>query len=169
MSRTDEVRGRGRERGGSGAGGAPFVRWGDSYAWVEGRVAGSFSTKYGLAVTIDLSNVGGAPLEAQGRDEEGADFTVGIKSGMRVNVGTQSTTLTGKITAEDEGKNFHVAFEGWEEPKGGNRYRVFSVIELTERDAPEEDADEEEEEYARGGAVADDLPFGPLRLTEPIF
>ena len=44
--------------------------------------------------------------------------------------------IDGKITAEDVGKAFHVAFLGWVEGKpGSNRYRDFSVIELTERSA----------------------------------
>jgi hypothetical protein len=132
-TRTDEVRGRGRERGGSG-GGAPFVRWGDRYAWIEGRMTGSFDTKYGLAATIKVSQVGGAALEVQGKDEEGAEYSHRLEVGTEVNVGTQAATLAGKILAEDKGKAFHIAFEGWEEPKGKNRYRMFTVIELTDRE-----------------------------------
>lgn len=133
MSRTDDVRGEGRERGGSG-GGSPFVRWGDDYTWLEGRMVGSFQTKYGLAVTLEVSAVHDGGLEAQGRDDDGENYTTAVRSGMKVNVGTQSAALAGKITEEDGGKSFHIAFEGWEHPQGGNRYRVFTVIELTERE-----------------------------------
>ena len=134
-SRTAEVQGRGRERGGSG-GGAPFVRWGDSYAWIEGRMTGSFDTKYGLAVTIAVARAGGAPLEVQGKDEEGAEYSHGLEIGSEANVGTQSATLAGKILAEDKGKVFHIAFEGWQSPKGKNRYRVFRVIEMPDEREP---------------------------------
>jgi len=166
MSRTDDVRGKGRERGGTG-GGAPFVRWGERYAWIEGRVAGSFNTKYGLAITLDVLGVGGAVLEAQGRDEDGNDFTTRVEAGIKVNVGTQSATLAGKITADDEGGIFHVAFEGWESPKGGNRYRVFTVIELSDREpAPESREDTHAEAdvgattgHAGPGHPDADLPF----------
>lgn len=156
MSRTDEVRDRGRERGGSG-GGAPFVKWGEDYAWLEGRVVGSFQTKYGLAVTFDVTGTGGAGLEAQGRDDDGEQFTTSVKAGDQVNFGTQSAALQGKIVAEDEGKAFHVAFEGWEHPKGGNRYRVFTVIELEEREAQVAGAGQ-----GQGATMSDpddDLPF----------
>jgi hypothetical protein len=134
MSRTDEARGGGHERKGTGGGGTPFVKWGEKYAWIEGKIVGSFNTKYGLAITLDVADVGGAILDAQGVDEEGEKFTVRVERGLRISIGTQSATLQGKITAEDVDKAFHIAFEGWEEPKGGNRYRVFTVIELSQRE-----------------------------------
>lgn len=133
MSRTDELRrGGGTERGGSG-GGAPFVKWGDDYCWLEGQMTGSFSTKYGLAVTLKVTGVSDGGLTAQGKDEDGNQFTENVQAGGEVNIGTQSAALAGKITADDVGKNFHVAFEGWEQGKQ-NKYRVFTVIHMVERD-----------------------------------
>lgn len=136
-SRTEELRTKGgSERGGSGGGGSPFVRWGDDYGWLEGKMTGSFDTKYGLAVTLKVTRVCEAGLESQGRNEDGKDYTDAVRVGEEVNIGTQPTTLREKITKEDVGKTFHVAFEGWEQGKQ-NKYRVFTVIELTEaRPAP---------------------------------
>jgi hypothetical protein len=133
-TRTQELQGRARERKSSGGGGTPFVRWADSYAWVEGKMVGSFDTKYGLAATIEVTNTGGSPLSALGKDEEGNDFTVKVEPGIRVNIGTGAALLSGTITKEDEGKSFHVAFEGWEKPKGKNQYRIFKVFDMSDRE-----------------------------------
>ena len=153
MSRTGDLRqGGGRERGGSGGG--PFVRWGDSYAWFEGLVSGTFKTKYGLAASMKVTAVSDHGLIAQGKNEDGAIYTDTVDAGDEVSLGLNSATLDGKITENDVGKTFHVAFEGWEEPKGGNRYRAFTVIELTERGS------EPEPEPAAAGVPEDDgLPF----------
>ena len=153
MSRTDELRqSGGRERGGGGSG-APFVKWGDHYVWFEGRVKGTFKTKYGLAATIVVSEVSDHGLIAQGKNEDGEVYTDTVNAGKEVNLGLNSATLDGKITEEDVGKSFHIAFESWEEPKGGNRYRNFTVIELTERASIPEPA-------AAGASAGDDgLPF----------
>jgi hypothetical protein len=144
MSRTDEIRGKGRERQGTGGGGgAPFVKWGDSYTWLEGKVVGTWEGKYGLSATIDVTNVSEHGLIATGKTEDGQPYTENVRAGAEVNIGLNSATLDGKIEKGDEGKAFHIAFEGWEQPKGGgNRYRIFAVIELTEReDAPGEGMD----------------------------
>ncbi len=135
--RTDELRhSGGTERGGSSGGGAPFVKWNDKYAWLEGEITGTFTTKYGLAVTMKVQALHENGLATQGRDEDGNNYQSTAKVGEEVNIGMGSATLDGKITAEDMGKVFHVAFEGWEDPKGGgNRYRLFAVIELEERSA----------------------------------
>ena len=160
MSRTDEIRGKGKERAGSGgSGGAPFVRWGDSYAWIEGQVTGSFETKYGLAATLKVSATGGATLEVQGQDEDGNKYDGQLKVGQEVNVGTQSATLAGKITKDDVGKSFHVAFEGWEQGKQ-NKYRVFVVVEITgARAAPPSDAPPPDRWKGEPEPRDDGLPF----------
>lgn len=160
MSRTDEIRkgGGGRERGGSGGGGVPFVKWGDTYTWLEGLVTGSFETKYGLAVTLRVDAIHADGLKAQGRDDEGNEYVTSVALGTEVNIGTQSATLEGKITDADKGKCFHVAFEGWEESKAHNRYRVFAVIELTERDDANA-ADGSDDEEPQRHQHDDDLPF----------
>ena len=138
VSRTDDLRkGGATERVGSGGGsGAPFVKWSDDYAWFEGVVTGTFETKYGLAATIDVQSVCEDGLDMQGRDEDGNQFKESVRAGEAVNLGLNSATLEGKITPEDKGNAYHVAFEGWENPRGGgNRYRLFAVVELTERSA----------------------------------
>lgn len=170
MSRTEDLRqGGGRERGGSG-GGAPFVKWGDEYAWFEGRVVSTFETKYGLAAVMEISDIGGGMLRAEGKDEDGEDVSTTVTPGKEVAVGTQAATLQGKIEKDDIGKSFHVAFEGWEQGKQ-NKYRVFTVIELTEPgerstpkpDAPEPDREPEEVGSTTGSAGPGhpdaDIPF----------
>ena len=156
MSRTDDIRQQGgKERGGM-AGGSPFVKWGDDYVWLEGRIDGTFNTKYGLAATMMISAVHDGGLIAAGKNEEGEDYTATVNPGELVNVGLASAALQGKIEEGDVGKSFHIAFEGWEHPKGGNRYRVFAVIELTER-APGRDDEAERPEIEPTGD--DELPF----------
>ena len=55
-------------------------------------------------------------------------------------MGLGSATLKGTITAADvqQGKFFHVAFMRWQEPANGNRYRVFTVLEVAPPDADEQ-------------------------------
>lgn len=146
MSRTDELRhGGGRERGGGGGGGTPFVKWGDAYTWIEGKITGTFTTKYGLTATFAVTGVHENGVTAAGRDEEGEKFSVNVEAGMEVNVGLSSAALQDLIEEGDVGKSFHVAFEGWEEGKAsGNRYRVFAVIELTDRDDAGDDGTTED-------------------------
>lgn len=136
MTRTSDIRGRGRERQGSGGGsGTPFVKWGDDYAWLEGKVTNTWEGRYGLSATIEVTKVGGAEIRAKGRTEDGEliDERVGARS--EVNVGLNFATLKDKITEDDEGAEFHIAFESWEEPKGGgDRYRIFAVVELESRE-----------------------------------
>ena len=156
MSRTDDIRQRGgKERGGM-VGGTPFVKWGDDYSWIEGRIEGTFNTKYGLAGTFKVSGIHEGGLTAQGKNDEGEDYTQSVRSGDLVNVGLASAALQGKIEEGDVGKAFHIAFEGWEHPKGGNRYRVFAVIELTERPEVQGRADEAERPEIE---PTDDIPF----------
>ena len=159
VSRTDDLReGGARERGGS-VSGAPFVKWGDDYSWFEGEITGTFKTKYGLAVTFDVQHVSDNGLDTQGRDEDGNNFQGSARSGEEVNVGFGSATLEGKITEEDVGKVFHIAFEGWEAPKGGNRYRIFAVVELAARSAEGLERNESHEEV--GATTGDAGPGHP--------
>jgi len=171
MSRTEQLRhGGGRERGGSG-GGAPFVKWGDDYAWFEGRVVSTFETKYGLAAVMEISDVGGGTLRAEGKDEDGEDTSTTVTPGTEVAIGTQSATLQGKIEQGDVGKHFHVAFEGWEQGKQ-NKYRVFTVIELTEPGERSTPRDEPQEVGSRAGGAGPGAPGSNMfegGPDEPLF
>lgn len=161
MSRTDELkRGGATDRTGSG-GGVPFVKWDEDYAWVEGDVKNVWTGQYGDSATMEVTNVSPG-LRFKGKDEDGREVQGAVKVGDEINVGLNSAALEGTITKDDQGKSFHVAFEGWQEPKrvGANRYRVFTVLDITPKGAAEPwPEDEEAEERA---AVADDdsdLPF----------
>lgn len=163
MSRTDQLRrGGARERGGGG-GGAPFVVWGDHYAWLEGVVESVWQTQYGPAVTMKVTNTGGDSLRTKGKNEDGQETRGTVAVGEEVNVGLNNKMLEGAITQDDEGAHVHVAFEGWQEPKGAgaNRYRVFAVLEMEPADAravPGENAPTTEEVRA-GMSRQDD--YGP--------
>ena len=169
MSRTDELRGKGaRDRTGSG-GGSPFVRWAEDYAWVEGTVKSIWQTQFGPAVEMEVTNCS-PNVETAGKDEDGASFQGKVKVGETVNVGLNNKMLEGSITTDDVGRDFHVAFEGWQNPQkhGANRYRVFTVLDITrEHEAPKRSAegiepwpeDEEVEERAAVQADDDSMPF----------
>lgn len=167
MSRTDQLRrGGARERGGGG-GGAPFVKWPDRYSWVEGRVVTTWEGKYGLSATVEVTVVSDG-LQAKGKTEDGEPFIRPITPGVEVNVGLNYATLEGTIKPDDEGKYFHVAFEGWGETKNGDRYRVFAVLEVdapdAERAEPGKNAPTTEEVKSgmsreESYEPADDLPF----------
>ena len=156
MSRTDELRiagasERGVERESNGGvttvGDTPFVKWPqDDYAWVEGTVLEIWEGQYGENVKLSIIDSG---------PEDGP------LPGSTVNVGLNSAALRDKVTKEDLGKGVHIAFCGWKESCGGNRYRLFTVIEFnggnTETDLGVASNLEAEETIT---IVADDeLPF----------
>tara|TARA_R110000744_G_scaffold197515_2_gene316774 strand:+ start:1723 stop:2208 length:486 start_codon:yes stop_codon:yes gene_type:complete len=115
---------------------APYVRWGDEYAYVEGQVLEIWDSPkgYGESVSMALSGCSDHLMGKLGTE------MVAISAGQKANVGLGSATLQGTITAEDvqQGKHFHVAFMRWQEPANGNRYRVFAVIEVAAPDAEEQ-------------------------------
>lgn len=184
MSRTDDLRGKGaRDRTGGGGGGAPFVRWGDEYEWIEGTVESVWQTQYGAAIELKITATS-TGVQTEGKDEDGRKVQGRVRVGEEVNIGLNNKMLEGAITQEDLGGQFHVAFEGWQEPKkaGANRYRVFTVLDITRKheqpaarsaEGIEPWPDDEEvpaDTGARAGSAPDDdLPFAPLRLTEPWF
>ena len=115
---------------------APYVRWGDEYAYVEGQVLEIWDSPkgYGESVSMALSGCSDHLMGKLGTE------MVAISAGQKANVGLGSATLQGTITAADveQGKHFHVAFMRWQEPANGNRYRVFAVIEVAAPDAEEQ-------------------------------
>ena len=128
MSRTDELRSGGaKERGGGG--GLPFVKFGDEYSWVEGKITDIWTGKYGDVAVFTITAASGA-LQAVGKDEDGKEYRVKVEEGIEVNLGLNHAALDGRIVAEDQGKTMHVAFEGWGETKAGQRFRQFAVLEL---------------------------------------
>ena len=135
---------------------APYIKWGDEYAWVEGKAEALWDSPkgYGESCTLDLTSCSENLVGKLGTE------IVAIKGGERANVGLGSATLKGTITAEDveQGKHFHVAFLRWQEPANGNRYRVFAVLEVA---APEADEDGIVALKVPAGADAadDSLPF----------
>ena len=139
MSRTNDLKKKGAsERTGTGAGGGPpFVRWPESYAWIEGTVTDFWShRKYGDVAVFEVTGCS-AGLEAKGRTEDGENYVIQVEPRTTVSVGLGYAALAGRIEEADKGGHFHVAFEGWEMPEDGdNRYRVFTVLEVPLAEAP---------------------------------
>jgi len=142
MSRTDELKASGAVArtkeisGDASAEPAPYVKWGDEYAWIEGQVMELWDSPkgYGESVAMTLTSCSDNLMGKL------ATEIVAIEAGKRVNVGLGSATLKGTITAVDiqQGKHFHIAFIRWQEPVDGNRYRVFAVLEVAPPGADEQ-------------------------------
>ena len=164
VSRTDDLRqGGATDRTGGSGGGAPFIKWpkDSDYAWVEGKLQKIWTGKFGDSATIEVTATSEG-LVAKGRDEDGEEITSKPKSGDVVNVGLNSSSLQDTLSQDDVGEAVHIAFEGWQESKGGNSYRLFTVLVMAERKAA---SVEEETVGATTGASGpgtpdnDDLPF----------
>lgn len=141
-NRTDELRASGavartkEVSGDASSEPAPYVRWADEYAYVEGRVTELWDSPkgYGESVAMTLTSCSDNLMGKLGTE------IVAISAGQKANVGLGSATLKGTITAADvqQGKHFHVAFLRWQEPANGNRYRVFAVLEVAAPEADEQ-------------------------------
>ena len=157
VSRTDDFRqgGASDRTGSGGGGGAPFIKWpkGADYAWVEGEVLNIWEGKFGDSVTLKITAHSKA-LVAKGRGEDGEEVMSRPTVGDEVNVGLNSSALQDTLSRDDKGKVAHIAFEGWEESKGGNQYRLFTVLLMEDR-APSSDngATESEPPKAEWGGV----------------
>ena len=142
MSRTDELRASGavartkEVSGDTSMEPAPYIKWGDDYAYVEGQVMELWDSPkgYGESVAMALTSCSDGLMGKLGTEI--------VPISERVNVGLGSATLKGTITAADvqQGKHFHVAFMRWQEPANasGNRYRVFTVLEVAAAEAGEQ-------------------------------
>ena len=123
VSRTDDLRqGGAQDRTGGGGSGAPFVKWQDDYAWVEGKLDKIWAGKYGDSATITVSGATSG-LVTKGKDEDGNVVMDYVRAGDVVNVGLNSSALEDRLSSDDVGENVHIAFEGCQEPQnaGGNR------------------------------------------------
>lgn len=130
MSRTDELRDSGTAKNISGGGNAPFVKWGDRRAYVEGEIVSLWESQYGMNARMRVQKASSSVEASPGKGEP----RVRVEEGMEVNVGLNYTALTG-VTQDQLGHVVHVAFEGWEQSKAGNDYRAFSVFDLGPEDA----------------------------------
>lgn len=127
MSRTDELRESGARQVGGGGANAPFIKWGNSYVFVEGVIESFWSGEYGDVARLNVTQ---AHAELQGqlsKDEP----RVGIDVGDIVNLGLGYAALS-EIGPHLEGAEIHVAFTEWGETKGGQRFRNFTVFQLTD-------------------------------------
>jgi hypothetical protein len=153
-NRTDELRdGGARDRTASGTG-TPFVKWGEHYSWVEGQITKIWEGKFGLSATTRVTAVSNE-LFTVGKGENGEKVTCLVTPDTEVNIGLNYAALDGAIVPGDEGKHVHVAFEGWQESKTGDRYRLFAVLEMPDAG----DRNEPELAEDKSSASSDGLPF----------
>lgn len=159
MSRTDDLRDKGARSVTGGGADSPFVRWPDSYAWVEGRVLSFWSGKYGKVMTLRLTS---ASKNLRAGD---ADDPEPVSSDQVINVGLSSTALQDVPEEVSTGAVVHVAFEGWEtSEKSGNDYRVFEVLELEPAGDDGDQAGltrEDKQVEGRGGSASAAPGVGP--------
>lgn len=158
VSRTDDMREQGARSVGRSGGSAPFVKWGDDYAWIEGTISDFWEGEYGRVARIDVSNASDN-LEAQ-MDAESAREPV--EAGDHVNLGLAYATLD-PITDDYLGAKVHVAFVEWGETKRGQNFRNFEILELeraperrSDRPEPEPQSDEDR---PSASVTDDDIPF----------
>lgn len=137
MSKTDELREGGARKVGGG-GDAPFVKWGNSYAYVEGVLQAIWEGDYGENAKVHVTDCSDNLEASMGKDDEPS----GVLEGDTVNVSLNYSALDG-ITPGLKGKVVHVAFEGWQKSKRGQEYRVFTVFDLG---APEDGESEPDPE-----------------------
>ena len=123
---------RGEPKEGSNGGGTleptPFVKWpAQGTAHVIGKITGMWTGNYGENATIEVLDA------SDGLEGEAKGVRAPVTLGQAVNVGLNSATLKDTVSEADVGKAVAFVFDGWKEPAkpGGNRYRLFSVVQLT--------------------------------------
>ena len=162
MRRTDELKASGTatDRTGGGGGGAPFIKWPKDakYAWVEGRLRKIWTGKFGDSATLEVTAISNG-LMAKGRDDDGEEVVSSPHASDTVNVGLNSSALQDTLSQEDVGTNVHIAFEGWEESKSGNRYRLFTVLLMDEREELETVPSSDPTEPWPDEGPGEDIPF----------
>jgi len=166
VNRTDELAGAGAKPLGGSGDGAPFVKWGDDYAWVEGKVLNLWTGQYGENARVSVTDYSEQLRAKHDKDTP----AVNVTQGMEVNVGLNYAALEG-IGPEQVGAVVHVAFEGWGETRAGNNFRMFKVYEITPSELkPEPEQQEPKPDYPEPVAVGpgapgseqpplDDIPF----------
>jgi hypothetical protein len=132
-TRTDELAEKGARRLGGGS--APFVKWGEDYGYVEGRIIEMWEGNYGRVATLEVQAVDGDVQAVEGGEEE--KITGPIAPGDIVNLGLSYAVLQRAITESLNGRVVHVAFDGWDQNKAGQKFRAFRVFELPDGKPPE--------------------------------
>lgn len=166
MSRTDELKRSGATPIGRGSGGsAPFVKFGDDYAFVEGVVVDIWKGEYGRVAKIRTTEVSENLVAQINADEP----TEPVRNGETVNVGLNFAALE-EVTDSFLGATIHIAFIEWGMTKSQQRFRSFDVLEVEA--APWQSHDDEDEAEPEpgpspppptsapdAGVTDDDIPF----------
>ena len=126
-TRTQALRDGGAQRRNRGDS-APFVVWGDGYAWLEGLVTDLWQGKWGDVARMRVLAASTNLVAADGKDQDRVEIPV--EEDSVVNVGLSYAQLAGSLTEEDQGQTFHVAFVGWAKTKAGQQLRRFEVYPM---------------------------------------
>ncbi len=161
MSRTEDLKGRGAKTIGGVGGSAPFVKWTDEYAWIEGLVTGFWEGEYGRVARMKVTNTSGNIEGQMSADEPRA----AIEIGDEINLGLGSAALD-CVTDDYQGSTIHVAFIEWGKTKGGQDFRSFDVLEIeagAQHSAPDSRPPDPAPSDSAGprdaGVKDDDIPF----------
>ncbi len=127
MTRTDELIGSGAHNL-SGGESHPFIKWGDSYGFVEGEVRRIWTGIYGRVAEILLSDFGGELHAEIGTKTE--KERVEIEKDKTFNVGLNLASLEDAVLPSQVGKGIHIAFVEWSQTKEGTDFRQFKVLSL---------------------------------------
>tara|TARA_R100000808_G_scaffold13543_1_gene32761 strand:+ start:627 stop:1094 length:468 start_codon:yes stop_codon:yes gene_type:complete len=142
MERTEELRLKNAEKNYETTGprtfdNPPWLKWGDEKYWIEGKVTKTFNPGHGICVEMNIEEVREkGQIFAHGTNDNNEKYQVAVQPNMAVALPVHSASLKGQINEGDEGKKFHIAFEGWIKSKKneGYKFRAFSVFELKDDD-----------------------------------
>ncbi|MFQ5888813.1 MAG: hypothetical protein ACE5JR_02035 [Gemmatimonadota bacterium] len=151
----------------SKGGKAPFVKWGDEPCWLEGRILGRWESQYGPVLRIEVMAASENLTATTGTGKEKVEYPV--LPAVDVSLSLSYKALRDALANVGDGRLIHVAFEGWSETRGGNTFRNFIVLDLSEEPlspgTPSEvgDSDDQAEQNSMvadtAPAVETDLPF----------
>lgn len=128
-TRTEELVGKGAHNL-SGGEGHPFIKWGNTYGFVEGEVRRIWTGVYGRVAEILIGDFGGDLHALIGSKSEGDQEKVEIKKGETFNVGLNLASLEDAVLPSQVGKDIHIAFVEWSQTKDGTDFRQFTVLSL---------------------------------------
>ena len=127
MTRTDELVDSGAPNL-SGGESHPFIKWSNSYGFIEGEVRRIWTGVYGRVAEILLSDFGGELHAEIGTKTE--KERVSLDLGMTFNVGLNLASLEDAVLPSQVGKGIHIAFVEWDKTQDGTDFRRFTVLSL---------------------------------------
>ena len=127
MTRTNDLIGSGAQNL-SGGESHPFIKWSNSYGFIEGEVRRIWTGVYGRVAEILLSDFGGELHAEIGTKTE--KERIELETGRTFNVGLNLASLEDAVLPSQVGKGIHIAFVEWGKTKDGTDFRQFTVLSL---------------------------------------